>query len=192
VSISFYQPPQPSSDEEARIRSVDALGALEKLRDPVLDEQVHRLRRRFGTRMALLSLLRDDSQHIIAGDGLPLGIYDRRRSFCGHAVENDAELFWVGDLSADPRFAGNPWVSGEADRLRFYAAGLVRDSDGLAIGAICVADARPRDDLTAAERALLVEAGRIVSDRLAQLATLRQDSRSAGAAGHPTSHAPPP
>lgn len=153
---------------------------------------VHRLRRRFGTRMALLSLLRDDSQHIIAGDGLPLGVYDRRRSFCGHAVESDAELFWVGDLASDPRFAGNPWVSGEADRLRFYAAGLVRDPDGLAIGAVCVADARPRNDLTAAERALLVEAGQLVSDRLAELAGLRPDSPSAAAEGRPTSHAPPP
>lgn len=192
MSISFYQPPPPRSDEEARSRSVDALGVVGRRPDPVLDDLVHRLRQRFGTRMALLSVLRDDSQHILAGDGLPLGVYDRRRSFCGHAVESDAELFWVGDLSTDPRFAGNPWVSGEADRLRFYAAGLVRDPDGLAIGAVCVADARPRQELTSAERGLLVEAGRIVSERLAELAGVRPGCPSAGAADRRTSPAPPP
>lgn len=153
---------------------------------------VRTLRRRFGTRMALMSVLRDDSQHVVAGDGLPLGVYDRRRSFCGHAVDSEAEPFWVGDLSADPRFAGNPWVSGEADRLRFYAAGLVRDPDGLAIGAICVADVRPREQLTASEKSLLVEAGRVVSDRLAELAGVTPALPSAGAADRRTSPAPPP
>jgi len=200
VSISFYQPPSPSSDEDARVRSIDALGVLNLRSDPVLDRVVHDLRRRMSARLSLLSVLREDLQHVLVADGLPLGVYDRRRSFCGHAVTADAALFWVADLSADPRFAGNPWVSGEAERLRFYAGALIPDPEGLAIGVVCVADIRPRYELGSTERTLLLDAARAASDRFRTSATgsvtadvpVRPATPSAAAADPPRSPLPRP
>jgi signal transduction protein with GAF and PtsI domain len=55
---------------------------------------------------------------------------------------------------ADPRFARNPFVTGEP-HVRFYA-GVPLATSGHAIGTLCVFDSRPRP-FTAAEQKILVE-----------------------------------
>jgi diguanylate cyclase (GGDEF)-like protein/PAS domain S-box-containing protein len=69
----------------------------------------------------------------------------RQESFCAWAIHHPNELFVVTDASTDPRFADNPYVTGEPG-LRFYAGMPVLTEDGHAIGVVAVLDTRVRPD----------------------------------------------
>ncbi|QUS38043.1 GAF domain-containing protein [Tardiphaga alba] len=85
----------------------------------------------------------DESKHwtlsgIQCGDReLPLS-----HSICAQAIlQND--VFIVPDLTCDRRFRDNPLVAGEP-HLRFYAGTLLKTSESLPIGTLCVLDYSPR------------------------------------------------
>lgn len=189
MTISFYQPPALPADETARSRAVVDSAAAKAAGDPVLDALAHKLLGTLRVRISLVSVILGDTQHVLAAAGVPRGAYSRRQSFCGHAVAHDQDLFVVPDLSADTRFAGNPWVSGEIGELRFYAAALLRDAQGHALGTVCVADNSPRLGLTSNEEAALRAAA---ADSAARLAALRPAIPPAASAARPTSRAPQP
>ncbi len=169
MSITFYEPPPTPADEERRARAVEESRAIEAAGDPVLCDIVLEARDRLHADMSVVSIIQGDYQHLIAASGLPLGIYSRRTSFCGHAVASGEALYCVPDLVADRRFAFNPWVTGESGENRFYAAAVLRDYQGLALGALCVLDDAPRPGLSAEERATLARLADGVVERLESL-----------------------
>jgi len=191
VSISFYQLPPLPHDEAARETAVEASGMLAARTDPVLGPALSdvacQLRRRLGADASLISAVHRDTQHVLAADGLPLGPYSRRLSFCGHAVATRDELFCVPDLAADDRFAGNPWVNGENGGFRFYAAAQIRDADGQPLGVVCVVDGRPRLGLAPAEADVLRATARRVEAQL----DMRDAARRSPAADDVPDTAPP-
>ena len=84
----------------------------------------------------------------------------REVSFCAHAVVERCTLV-VPDATLDPRFAGNPLVTGEP-RIRAYSGIPLFTRDGHALGTLCAIDQRPRqfdsEDLgTLRDFALMVE-----------------------------------
>ena len=83
---------------------------------------------------------------------------------CAHAIIGD-DVLVVPDLSADPRFSGNPLVTGEA-HLRFYAGAPLATPHGRKIGTLCILDTEPRPPLTEKERRTLQDLARLVMDRL--------------------------
>src|SRR6185295_216595 len=62
--------------------------------------------------IALISLVEEQRQIFIARTGLDATETPRDSSFCAHAMFGDA-IMEVPDATADPRFAGNPLVTGE-------------------------------------------------------------------------------
>jgi signal transduction histidine kinase len=50
----------------------------------------------------------------------------------------------VEDAQEDPRFAANPFVTGQIARIRFYASSQLRAPSGAVLGTLCVFDDRPR------------------------------------------------
>jgi diguanylate cyclase (GGDEF)-like protein/PAS domain S-box-containing protein len=68
-----------------------------------------------------------------AGDG----------AFSAHALKRPGELLIVPDATLDERFGSNPLVTG-APFIRFYAGAPLVSSNGFALGALCVADRKPR------------------------------------------------
>ena len=169
MSISFYEMPPVPSDEARREDAVAVSGALDAVGDASLCALVQEAKAFLRADVALVSIIHGDYQHIIAAVGLPLGITSRRTSFCGHAVASGEDVFCVPDLDADRRFAGNPHVNGDLARYRFYAAAVLHDDTGAALGALCVLADTPRAALGGAERATLVRLGREVVRRLADL-----------------------
>ena len=170
MTIHSYEPPSMLANEAAREMAVVVSEALQARGDRVLVEIVQDARRHFEATMSTISIDHGDAQHVIAADGILPGIYARRLSFAGHAIAADQDVFCVIDLSNDQRFAENPWVNGERSAMRFYAAVLLRDNAGIAIGVLSILRDRARDLLIESERTMLgVYANRV----MARLATLR-------------------
>jgi two-component sensor histidine kinase len=64
-------------------------------------------------------------------------------SICAQVILHPG-LFIVRDITEDPRFNGNPLVTGEP-HLRFCAGASLETADGLPLGSLCVLDRVPRD-----------------------------------------------
>jgi CheY-like chemotaxis protein len=89
-------------------------------------------------------------------------------------VPTPAASSTIGDLSADARFVGHPYVSGEA-HWRFMASAPVAADDGSAIGVIAIVDTRRRR-LSDLQRATLDILARQAA-ALFELHRLRQNAK---------------
>lgn len=116
--------------------------ALDTPPEPQYDAIVRLAARFCDTPIALLTLVDQDRQWFKARVGVDLEETPREHSFCAHALREKTVLV-VPDAALDPRFMRNPLVTG-GPRLRFYAGALLRSSDGLPLGTLCVYDTVPR------------------------------------------------
>ncbi|MBW8373275.1 MAG: sensor domain-containing phosphodiesterase [Stenotrophomonas sp.] len=116
---------------------LDGLASL-----PALDRLTALAGYTFDAPVAFVSILGDVQQRFLSRIGLPMAQTDIRASICAHAVTSDGVLV-VPDLRQDPRFRDNPLVA-HSPHLRFYAGAPLVARNGVAIGALCVMDTRPR------------------------------------------------
>lgn len=136
----------PSSDFSRIVSEADRLHALAAsevfgaVGIEALDELIALAARLAGTPVAAVNLIGETRQWTVAGVGLPAGDAARDTSLCDFAIAQVGATV-IEDLREDSRFAGHPKV---ADGLRFYAAFPLLSAEGLAVGAFCVADVRPR------------------------------------------------
>lgn len=169
LSISVFSPPSRPDNERAREGAVRRSGAIAIVRHPRLQAIVGAARRHFGTSMSSVSIVYEDWQYVIAGDGMPTGPSARRTSMCGHAILEPDTIFFVADAMRDPRFAGNP-ATGDLAGIRFYAGAPIL-YDGLPIGMLCIIDAAPRADLSDDDRRRLSD----YAGQVAQVIATRYD-----------------
>lgn len=113
------------------------------------------------TPIALISLIDSDRQWFLSRQGLTLPQTRRSEAFCAHSICQSEPVMEVPDATTDPRFADNPFVTGSAG-VRLYAGAPIRDTDGMALGTLCVVDQRARQ---------LGEEQRAALRQLADLAT---------------------
>ncbi|MBZ8132191.1 bifunctional diguanylate cyclase/phosphodiesterase [Afifella sp. IM 167] len=99
--------------------------------------------RLFGVPITLVTLLSEDEQTFIAKCGIDLDRTARADAICNWTIERD-DVLAVPDTRADPRFADNPYVTGETG-LRFYAGAPLSLRPGLALGSLCLLDTQPRE-----------------------------------------------
>lgn len=141
------QAPQLPPNEHERLRSLYALGVL----DTPAEARFERLTRlacaQFNVPIALISLVDESriffkSRRGLAVDGLAVDETPRARSFCGHAILDDA-ILQVVDARTDPCFTDHPWVVGPP-YARFYAGAPLHGADGARLGCLCLLDTAPR------------------------------------------------
>ena len=118
----------------------------------------------FNVPTAFVSLLDRHEQIFAARRGLTLCKTNRDISFCAHAVAQN-DILVVLDASLDPRFHDNPLVTGDP-AIRFYAGTPLRSPTGHAVGTLCVADVRPHNGFSDANRNQLRHLAAMVVERL--------------------------
>jgi two-component sensor histidine kinase len=154
---------QPALTESERLAALRSYRVLDTPPEPEFDDLVQLAARACQTPVALISLIDERRQWFKAQVGLGVRETPLDRSICLSAMLLPG-LTIVPDLTEDPRFVGNPLVTGEA-HLRFYAGAVLRTPDGVPLGALCVLDHMPRD-LTQEQASTLTLLARQVMSQL--------------------------
>ena len=130
-------------DEGARLACLRDLHVLDTLPEPVFDDIVRLASLICRTPIGMVSLVDADRQWFKARVGVAEPETHRDLAFCAHAIVSAEPVFVVPDAAGDPRFAGNPFVTGEP-HIRFYAGAPIVMPDGHVVGTVCVVDTVPR------------------------------------------------
>ena len=163
--MSASRPPFPvPADEEERLQDLAAYGIYGTAPEADFDHVARLAAGLFEVPIALINLVGRDDLWIKARVGLDACEVPRGVGICAHAITDD-DVLVVPDLAADPRFSGNPLVTGEP-HLRFYAGAPLATPGGRKIGTLCILDTEPRPPLTEKERRTLQDLARLVMDRL--------------------------
>lgn len=170
------------ADETERLRALRAYGILDTAAERVFDDITELASLICGTPIALISLVDQDRQWFKSAVGLAARETPREQAFCAHAILDHERTLVVTDAAADPRFAGNPLVTGDPN-IRFYAGAPILTEQGHALGTVCAIDRVPRRlsaDQLKALRTLSRQVGRLLEwrrlaedERRRQLAEVR-------------------
>ena len=118
-----------------------------------------------GMPIAQVTLVEDERQRFLAGEGLEVKETPRDVSFCDHAMRSN-RLMEIRDATKDERFANNGLVK-SPPRIRYYAGQPLISEEGAPLGALCVIDARPHaEGLSDFQREGLAVLGQAVMRRL--------------------------
>ena len=147
-----------AADERARLSALRRFDILDTPREQAFDDIAELAAQICGTPIGIINLVDADRQWGKAIVGLDDTEAPREDSFCARTIEWHEDVMIVPDTHEDPRFAENPMVLGDP-HLRFYAGTQITDSEGYALGSVCVADRIPRD-LTDEQKRALAALGR--------------------------------
>ncbi|HEY6612071.1 MAG TPA: GAF domain-containing protein, partial [Pseudomonas sp.] len=133
--------PTPN-DELERLRQLHELQILDTPREPTFDRLTALAAELLDVPIALISLVDAERQWFKSAVGLDARQTGRDVSLCNHTVASRRPLL-IEDTLTDPRFAGNPLVTG-APHIRFYAGIPLMPDGHHVLGTLCVIDRRPR------------------------------------------------
>ncbi len=97
-----------------------------------------------GAPFGVVNIISAEYQHQIGAWGVDPGICSREDSMCAK-VFLSRERTVVADASQDPRFADNPFVTGEIGNVRFYASVPLQTESGFVPGTLCVFSDKTND-----------------------------------------------
>lgn len=130
--------------DDARVAALHRYGILDRPPAPDLEAITRLATFVAGSEIAVINLIDEQRQWQAAATGMERGEVPRRSAMCSHVVAEGARIV-TADARQDPRFADNPFVSGEIAELRFYAGTPIRTDDGTVLGSLCVCDSAVMD-----------------------------------------------
>jgi diguanylate cyclase (GGDEF)-like protein/PAS domain S-box-containing protein len=151
--IPWLPAPIPAN-EASRLNALCRYEILDSRPETAFDDLVRVAAWICQTPMATITFVDLERQWFKARVGVNATETPRDVSFCGHTILK-AHPMIVPDARRDPRFRGNPLVTGPPN-IRFYAGVPLIESSGQAIGTLCVLDKNPRE--LPAEKLELLEA----------------------------------
>lgn len=129
-------------NEGQRLVALERAGLLDTPTEEAFDRLTWLAAQSLDAPISLVAMLTPTRQWFKSRRGIDLAETPRSWAFCNHTILQK-DVFWVGDLAADPRFADNLAVACEGG-FRFYAGAPILDADGFAVGSLCVIDHKPR------------------------------------------------
>jgi diguanylate cyclase (GGDEF)-like protein len=174
TTVRHFGPGAP--DEAARIAALHRLQALDKPRRDDLDRLARLAAYVCGAPWAAINLIDADRQWPAAAFGLDPTEVPRKDSMCAVSIRNH-DVSYAPDASLDPRWAGNPFVTGVIDLVRFYADAPLVLSGGEVVGTVCAFDAEQRE-----LSRLQIELLRDIADQAARLLELHDAADRLGRA----------
>lgn len=133
----MQKPPRPDNEQE-RLQALIEHEILDTTPEEAFDKLTRMASKICGTQFAAISIIDKDRQWFKSKVGFDAIETPRDVSFCAHAILNQ-EITEIPNAQADVRFSGNPSVT-EEPKIRFYASAPLLDSQGFAIGTLCVFD----------------------------------------------------
>jgi GAF domain-containing protein len=133
--------PLPRNEIE-RLNALHALQILDTPPEEHFDAVARLAQRAFDIPVALVSMLDADRQWFKARCGIDFESTARELAFCNYTILSEEPLI-VEDATRDPRFAANPFVTGEPG-IRFYAGAPLVLEPGICVGTLCVVAVKPR------------------------------------------------
>ncbi len=116
------------------------------------------------TPISLICFVDENRQWFKSYKGLNFSETPRDISFCHHTIQL-GNFLEIPDATLDERFQKNPLVQ-DSPFIRFYAAQTLIDSNGFAIGTICVLDTVPRKLTPQQKKILGLLAKQVIEDLL--------------------------
>ena len=157
-------PARLPSDEASRLQVLGSYAVLDTAPEPAFERLVQLASRLLRCPIVLISLVDENRQWFKARVGLEACDTSRDLSFCAHALLGDETLV-IPDATADPRFRGNPLVTGKPG-IRFYAGALLVTPDGYKLGTLCAIDTMPRAHFPVEDRETLEQLAALVVDAM--------------------------
>ncbi|WP_380785047.1 PAS domain S-box protein [Sphingomonas sp. R86521] len=157
--------------EQQRLAALAQFDILDTPREQAFDELAALVAAICEAPVGIVNLIADGRQFFKAEVGLGVRETPLDTSFCAHAILED-DFLLVPDATEDPRFAGNPLVTGDP-HLRFYAGALLKTTDGFPVGTLCVLDYRPRILTDVQQQAIRVLARQVMTQLEQRVATAR-------------------
>lgn len=129
--------------------------------------------------VALITFIDDQRQWFKSHHGTNINENLREYSFCTHTIAAEEEIMVVSDASKDERFANNPMVTGPT-KIAFYAGVPLVNSEGYALGTLCVLDQVPRELKPDQKNALKILAKQVIDKielrrKIKELATVNKE-----------------
>lgn len=140
-------------DEDERIAALESYALLDTPPEETFDRIARVAQQVFDVPIALVSIVDRERQWFKACYGLDSRETHRDVAFCAHAILSDL-VMTVPDARLDPRFAGNPLVTGPPN-IRFYAGAPLETRDGYRLGTLCIIDTEPRPGLSDRQQAIM-------------------------------------
>ncbi|RKD20283.1 hybrid sensor histidine kinase/response regulator [Pelobium manganitolerans] len=128
--------------ESLRLEALESYQILDTLPEKTFDRFTELAALICGTPISLVSLLDEKRQWFKSRHGLEVEQTDRKIAFCHYAIQGK-EIMEVSNATLDKRFAANPLVT-DAPNIKFYAGCPLIDTNGFALGTLCVIDQQPR------------------------------------------------
>jgi len=129
--------------ELERLQAVNRFLKLEISREKELQEIVALAASICNTKTALITLIDEDTQHIIFKHEFAFDKTTREQAFCNHVISQSSVMI-VPDAMKDNRFLNNALVT-ENPHIRFYAGAPLTTQDGHNLGSLCVIDQKPAE-----------------------------------------------
>lgn len=152
--------PDIPKDEEKRLQALRSYNILDSLPEDEFDDLTKIASELCDTPIALISLIDKDRQWFKSRVGLDADEASREYSFCGHAINDPDNIFEISDSREDERFKDNPNVT-NSPHVVFYAGVPLTNSQGYALGTLCIIDHKP-GKLSNQQRVALKALGRQV------------------------------
>ncbi|MEO7298467.1 MAG: PAS domain S-box protein [Verrucomicrobiota bacterium] len=151
----------PVQNEKQRLEVLWQYEVLDSAPEKALDDLTELAAEICECPIATITFVDQKRQWFKSKVGLTASETSRDISFCSHTILKN-ELMEIPDATKDSRFASNPLVLGEPN-IRFYAGVPLINSEGYALGTICVIDDKPKTLMPSQRRALGVLGRHVMS-----------------------------